>query len=237
MLHGGGYVFGSHRSHRALAARLSAAGQSRVFVADYRLAPKHPFPAAADDALTAYRWLLASGVASDRIALVGDSAGGHLVSCLLGDLRRLGIPGPAAAVLMSPALDLTGDDAAARDGLSSDPVLSPTYGRKCFQAYLGDAAPTNPRVDVFAADKAEWPPTLIQVGDTECLLGDAERLTAALGEAGVDCELQVWPGQVHVFQAFARKLPEAREAIEYAGAFIRDHLPTADLDGDARPAA
>lgn len=224
LLHGGGYVLGSDRSHRGLAANLSAASRTPVLIPAYRRAPEHPFPAAADDALLAYQSLLDAGFRGEQVALAGDSVGGHLAACLLSDMGRLGLPMPAAVVLMSPALDLTGEAATARDQEQRDPILSPAYGRQCLSAYLGKTAPTDPRLDVFAGTMRTWPPTLIQVGDTECLLADAQRLAALLEAAGVPHELQVWPGQVHVFQALARHLPEARSAIGYAGEFLYGRL-------------
>lgn len=220
-LHGGGYVFGSSRSHFGLVKRLSSASGLAAFLVEYRRAPEHPFPAAADDVLAAYQALLDRGVDPARIAVAGDSVGGHLVSSLLGDLHRLGLPMPAAAVMFSPALDPTGAGAKQRNLAMRDPVISPAYGLKCLHAYLRDTEVSHPRVAVLDADLTGWPPVLIQVGDTECLLGDSERMAEALASAGVPCELQVWPGQVHVFQALARYLPEARAAIAHAGDFLR----------------
>ncbi|HTK63756.1 MAG TPA: alpha/beta hydrolase [Pseudonocardia sp.] len=224
-LHGGGFVFGSPRSHRGLAYRLSAASGLAAFVPYYRLAPEHPFPAAADDVLAAYRVLLDRGVSPERIALAGDSVGGHLVASVLVDAVREGLPLPAAAVMMSPALDCTGAGLAARDAVRRDPMLSHTFGTGCGLAYLGSTPSSHPRLDVLGAAKVGWPPLLIQVGDTEVLLGDAQRMHRSATGAGVACELQVWPGQVHVFQAFARFVPEARAAITEVGGFLRRHVP------------
>ncbi|MEU4812922.1 alpha/beta hydrolase [Nocardia fluminea] len=222
-LHGGGYVLGSPRAYRSLALRLSAASGTAVFVPKYRLAPEHPFPAAADDALDAYRALIASGVAPDRLALAGDSAGAHLVCTLLGDISRSGLPMPAGAVLMSPALDWTGSSATARDAIERDPLVSPRYGAKCGHAYVGGNV-ANPRLALLDAELASWPPILIQVGGTECLRDDATRLADTLSAAGVPCELQVWPGQVHVFQGLAAVVPEARAAIAAGGRFLAGRL-------------
>lgn len=221
-LHGGGYVFGSSRSHRGLAYRLSAAAGVPVFLSDYRRAPEHPFPAAADDALAAHRALL-ERFPAPRITIAADSVGGHLAASLLGDLRRLGLPLPAAVALFSPALDVAAAEVVERDRLARDPFLSPAYGLRCADAYLGDTPRDHPRIAVLEADKTGWPPVIIQVGGTECLLADAQRLAAALHTAGVPCELQIWPGQVHVFQSFGW-LPEARTAVRYAGEWLRTHL-------------
>jgi epsilon-lactone hydrolase len=226
-LHGGGLVFGSPRSHYGLAKRLSAASGHDVYLLDYRLAPEHPFPAAPDDVLVAYRALLGQGYPPARIAIAGDSAGGTLVAALLNDIKAQGLPMPAAALMWSPAFEVGFPSALARDKESRDPVLSPSYGRRCYLAYIGDADPADPRIDTLAADKRGWPPVLIQVGGTECLLADAELMAESLRAVGVPHELQVWPGQVHVFQCLARFVPEGRHAIAYAGEFLRTALVSA----------
>lgn len=226
-LHGGGYVVGSPRSHHRLAYRLSAATGVPVFVADYRRAPEHTFPAAADDALAAYRAMLESFPAG-RIALAADSVGGHLAASVLVDVARLDLARPAAVALFSPALDFTAARTVELDRLTRDPFLSPSYGLRCAAAYFADTPREDPRVSVFDADLAGWPPALIQVGGTECLRGDAAALADALGAVNVPCELQIWPGQVHVFHGFGW-IPEARAAVRYAGEWLRTHLtPTSE---------
>jgi monoterpene epsilon-lactone hydrolase len=220
-LHGGGFVFGSTRTHRHLVAAVSASCGLPAFLVDYRRAPEHPFPAAADDAVAGYRWLLDQGFPPHKIVVVGDSAGGHLTAGLLADLNRKRIPMPAAAVLFSPFLDLTGDGLDARDAARRDPFVPPARARECGLTYAGSFAMTHRRLNVLAGNKRRWPPMLIQVGDTECLLGDSERLAAALRSAGAHCELQIWPGQVHVFPAFFPLIPEGRAAIRYVGKFLR----------------
>lgn len=230
-IHGGGFVFGSLRSHRDLVGRLSAASGLAAFFVDYRLAPEHPFPAAADDVLAAYRLLLHEGIEPGRIVLAGDSVGGALVGSLLHDMQRLGLPAPAAIHLMSPALDVTATRALPLDALRRDPMLSPQYGLRCADSYLAGTSSAHPRIAVLDQDKRDWPPVLIQVGDTECMLGDAEALAASLSAAGVEHDLQVWPGQVHVFQAF-RFLPEARAAVAHAGEFLRQQATRGDATPD-----
>ena len=220
-LHGGGFVFGSHKTHRHFVAALSLASGRPAFLVDYRRAPEHPFPAAADDALAAYRWLLASGYRPDQIVVAGDSAGGHIVASLLADLSRRRVPMPAAAVLFSPFLDLTCAELDDRDAVRRDPFVPPERARECGRTYAGEVAPDSRRLDVLSAPKRRWPPLLIQVGDTECLLGDSERMAESMRAAGGHCELQVWPGQVHVFPAFYPVLPEGRAAIRYVGDFLR----------------
>lgn len=232
-VHGGGFVFGSLRSHREVVRRLSAASGFAAFFVDYRLAPEHPFPAAADDVLAAYRLLLNEGIDPRRIVLSADSVGGSLVGGLLHDVQRLGLPMPAAVHLMSPALDVTASRALPRDSARRDPMLSPQYGLRCADSYLAGESPEHPRVAVLDQEMRRWPPVLIQVGGTECMQGDAEALAASLAEAGVEQELEVWPGQVHVFQAFTF-LPEARAAVTRAGKFLRDHVTRGDAAPDRR---
>lgn len=229
-LHGGGFVFGSGVSHRASAYHLSRKTGLPVLLPHYRLAPKAAFPAAADDCLHAYRTLLDKGVPAEKIRVIGDSAGGHLVSCLLGDIRRAGLPMPAAAALISPLLDLSCEAAIERDRLFRDPFVPPRYMLESAQAYLRDTPPSASRVDVLGADKAGWPPVLIQVGGTECLQPDSERMYASLRAAGVDARLQVWPGQVHVFPLFGNAIPEGRAAF----GCVADFLRSTELPADAQ---
>lgn len=221
-LHGGGFVFGSLRTHKHLVGALSAATGRPAFLVEYRRAPEHPFPAAADDALAAYRWLLRTGHTPESITVMGDSAGGHMVAGLLADLSRRRLPMPGAAVLFSPFLDLTCAELVDRDRVRRDPFVPPKRAMECGRTYAGEYALTHSRLNVLRASKRRWPPVLIQVGDTECLLGDSERMAESLRASGVHCELQVWPGQVHVFPAFYPLLPEGRAAIAYVGQFVRD---------------
>jgi monoterpene epsilon-lactone hydrolase len=220
-LHGGGFLFGGLRTHRHLVAALSAAGAAPALLLDYRRAPEYPFPAAADDAVAGYQWLLDQGFAPDKIVVLGDSAGGFLTASLLADLHRRRLPMPAAAVLFSPFLDLTAADLAERDIARRDPFIPPARAVEAGLAYAGQFALTHRRLNVLHGNKRRWPPVLIQVGDTECLLGDSKRLCEAITAANGHCELQVWPGQVHVFPAFYPLIPEGRLAIRYVGNFLR----------------
>lgn len=231
-LHGGGFVFGSLRTHKHLVAALSGATRRPAFLVNYRRAPEHPFPAAADDALAAYRWLLSAGHSPESITVMGDSAGGHLVAGLLADLSRRRLPMPAAAVMFSPFLDLTCAELADRDQVRRDPFVPPKRALECGQSYAGGFSLTHTRLNVLRANKRRWPPVLIQVGDTECLLGDSERMTESIRSAGVHCELQVWPGQVHVFPAFYPLIPEGRAAISYVGEFVREFAGGIAADQD-----
>ncbi|MGW5051079.1 alpha/beta hydrolase [Actinokineospora sp. NPDC004072] len=226
-LHGGGFVLGSLRTHRHLAAAISVATGLPVLLLAYRKPPAHPFPAAADDALAAFHWLRDQGYPADRIAVMGDSAGGHIAAGLLGDLTRARARMPGAAVLFSPFLDLTCAGLDERDAACRDPYIPPARAREVAAHYAGEHPLSHPRLSVFRGSKRRWPPMLIQVGDTECLLGDAERMAAVITAAGAHCELQVWPGQVHVFPAFHALIPEARAAIGYVGEFVRSALATA----------
>lgn len=220
-LHGGGFTFGSPNSHRGLAWSMSKRTGRPVFLPHYRLAPEHRYPAAADDCLAVYRTLLDKGFPADRIVVSGDSAGGHLTACLLDDLVRLDLPAPSHAVFFSPWLDLSGDSSFTRDKLRRDPFLSPNGILACRYAYLGERDPGENRIAVLKNDKKGWPPALIQVGDTECLLEDSRQLAASLAQAEIRHELQEWPGQIHVFQAFGNAIPEARQAFRYVAEFVR----------------
>lgn len=219
-LHGGGFMVGSARSHTALAARLSAASDARICLPDYRLSPEHPHPAGADDALATYRGLLAEGVDPARLVVAGDSAGGHLAAGLVNDVIRAGLPGPAAVVLLSPVIDPTSARAMARDNRRRDPVLAVPFWEPAIRAHFGGGGIRDPRTTPLDGVDRRWPPTFIQVGTRECLLDDARAFAAALKNAGVHCELQVWPGQVHVFQILAGLVPEANAAITEIARFL-----------------
>ncbi|HET7735262.1 MAG TPA: alpha/beta hydrolase [Nocardioidaceae bacterium] len=220
-LHGGGFVVCGPDTHKGLVSGLCKTSQSSALLIDYRLAPEHPFPAAADDALTAYQMLLSRGYSPSNITLGGDSAGGHLVTRLLADLDERGLPMPAGAVLFSPFLDLTAKRAQQQDKVRRDPFIPPKAAVWAGKKYAGKLSPGDSHLDVQSKDKRRWPPVLIQVGDTECLLPDSERLARALTRAGVPVTLQVWRGQVHVFQAFPSVVPEAKTAVREAGQFLR----------------
>lgn len=223
-LHGGGFILGSLRTHRHLAAAVSAATGLPVLLLRYRRAPEHPFPAAADDVLAAFHWLIDQGHAPHRIVVAGDSAGGHLAAGLLAELTRARRPMPGAAVLFSPFLDLACGELDERDARRRDPYIPPGRAREVALHYAGAHGVDHPRLAVLRGSKRRWPPTLIQAGDTECMLGDSERLAAAMRAAGAHCELQVWPGQVHVFPAFYPIVPEGRLALDHVGAFVRGAL-------------
>jgi len=220
-LHGGSYVLGSIATHRALAARLAAACGARALLVDYRLAPEHPFPAALDDAIGAYRWLLARGTDPRRIVLAGDSAGGGLAAATLVALRDAGDPLPAAAVLLCPWVDLEGTGPSLATNAAADPMVDRDGLLRAAAAYLGGVDPRTPLAAPLHADLAGLPPMLIQVGKSEALLDDAVRFAARARAAGVDARLEQWDEMVHVWQAFAPLVPEAGAALVQIGAFVR----------------
>ncbi len=224
-LHGGGYELGSVRSDGELAVRLGRAGGMRMLFPEYRLAPEHPFPAAIDDVLAAWRWLRADqGLSARSMAVAGDSAGGGLAVALLVALRDAGEDLPAAATLMSPTVDLTSSGLSMTERADQDPISTPAMLRQFAADYLAGADPRTPLASPLFAALAGLPPLLIQVGTADLLLSDAERLAAAATEAGVDVTLQVGEGLPHVYQLLLGT-PEAAAATEQIGKFLRARVP------------
>lgn len=221
-LHGGGYVACSPATHRPITAGLARLSGWRVFAPDYRLAPEHKFPAALDDAVAAYRWLLAGGVSPGALAVAGDSAGGGLTLALLLRLRDGGLPLPACAVCFSPWTDLTasGDSIRANDGKCA--MFRPENMAPAARGYLGDQSPRNPYASPVFGDYAGMPPLLLQVGATELLLDDSRRVHAKALDAGGVSRLQVFDGAFHVWQMLDGIVPESRTALRAAAGFIRD---------------
>jgi monoterpene epsilon-lactone hydrolase len=224
-LHGGGYVMGSLNTHRDLMGRISRAAQARVLGLDYRLAPEHPFPAAVDDSVAGYRFLLEQGLRPTRIAIAGDSAGGALTLAILIAGRDAGLAMPAAAVCLSPMIDLefTGESMKTRKDV--DPIFSPDGIGLLGKAFLAGTNPRTPLASPLYADPKGFPPLLIQVGDHEVLLDDSTRFALRARAAGVQVKLEVWPEMIHRFQSYASVLPEAQQAIEGIGKFIREQIP------------
>jgi epsilon-lactone hydrolase len=223
-LHGGGYVLCSVSTHRDLISRMARAAGMRALGLDYRLAPEHPFPAAVEDAATAYRWLVSHGTAPEHIAIAGDSAGGGLTLATLVALRDAGDPLPAAAVCLSPWVDLEGTGPAFAAKAAVDPFVNKGMTEFLAQQYLAGRDPRTPLAAPLYADLHGLPPLLIQVGTAEILLDDATRIADRAKAAGVDASLEVWDDMIHVWQLFAPLLPEGQQAIERIGAFIREHL-------------
>jgi acetyl esterase/lipase len=196
-----------------------------VLVPAYRLAPEHTFPAALQDGLTSYRWLLRQGTPACRIALVGDSAGGGLCLAVAVSLRMAGEPLPGALLLLSPWTDLTFSGESNRSRKAMDPIFGRnSLGAGFAPAYLGMDSPTNPLISPLFADLTGLPPTLIQVGTHEVLYDDATRLSASLKSCGVHADLQVWEGMWHVFQIFTPWVPESHQAVLSLGSFIRENI-------------
>ncbi len=226
-VHGGGYVIGSIASHRHLVAALARAAGTRALSLNYRLAPEHPFPAAVEDALAGYRFLLASGFAPGKIAVAGDSAGGGLTVATLVAAREAGLPQPACGFCISPWVDLEGLGASMTTKAAVDPMVQKEGLGGMAAAYLNGAAPRTPLAAPLHADLKGLAPLLIQVGSAETLLDDAVRLAAAAAAADVDVRLESWPGMIHVWHFFHTMLGEGREAIATAGAYIRARMDMA----------
>jgi monoterpene epsilon-lactone hydrolase len=235
-LHGGAFIIGSPNLYRHLTWRIASAARAHVLAVDYRLAPEHPFPAALEDAFTAYNWLIARGTDPRRIAVMGDSAGGGLIFSLMLRLRDEGHPLPAAAVALSPWTDLALTGASLRVNTLRDPMLSADDPPLFVNDYLAGADPRTPYVSPLYGDPTGLPPTIIQVGSDEVLRDDAVRMAECLRAAGCQVELEIWPRMPHVWHAFVPLIPEARRAIERIGAFIREKTGYETVAPLARPA-
>ncbi len=219
-LHGGGYVIGSIKSHRYLMQNVSRHSGARTLGIDYRLAPEHPFPAAIEDACTAYQWLLGEGFAPGRIAIAGDSAGGGLTLATLLRLRDEGVALPAAGVLISPWADLTGQADAVRTRAASDPMVKPDGLFSLARHYLRDTDPRNPLASPVFADLTGLPPLLIHVGGREILYDDSVTVAANAAKGKVPVALVDEPELFHVWHAFAPMLDEGQRAIEQIGGWL-----------------
>ncbi len=222
-LHGGGFVVGSARATAHLPAALLRHLDGRAVSLDYRLAPEHAFPAAPDDCLAAYRELLDSGVEPRRLVIAGDSAGAALAVVTMMRARDAGLPMPAAAVLFSPAVDLTLSGASMRSKDGVDPFFAPADLEWLFDRYLAGGDGAAPEASPVFADLTGLPPLLIQVGSSELLLDDAVRLAGRAGADEVEVTLEVAPRQPHVFQLDAESA-EAAAALERAGRFLATRL-------------
>jgi acetyl esterase/lipase len=223
-LHGGGYSIGSVNTHATMVSSIARAAKARAFAIDYRLAPEHPFPAAVDDAVAAYRWLLEQGIDPQSIVIGGDSAGGGLVAATVLALRDAGDPLPGAAVLLSPWTDLAGTGESQKTRAELDPMIPAFEGvSPMAEWYLGGRSATEPLISPLYADLHGLPPTLIHVGDHEVLLSDSTRFAEKAQAAGVDVTLKVWDEMIHVFQFFPM-LPEGQEAIAEIGEWVRSKV-------------
>ncbi len=222
-LHGGGYVIGSINTHRALAGRISRAAQAKVLLIDYRLAPEYPFPAAVEDSVAAYRYMLAQGLSPARIAVSGDSAGGGLAIAALVAIKDAKLKMPAAGVPISPWVDMEAIGESMTTRASADPIVQKPGLLQMAAAYLGGQNPRTPLAAPLYADLSGLPPLLIHVGGAETLFDDAARIAERARKAGVAVSLEPWENMIHVWHAFAPMLDESQQAIDRIGAFIREH--------------
>lgn len=221
-LHGGAYVTGGLASHTGLAAQFAHHAAACTWLLDYRLAPEHPHPAAVDDALAAYRALLAQGAQPSRVSIAGDSAGGGLTLATVLAIRDAGLPMPGAIALVSPWTDLTLSGRSMEGKLESDPMLAPPWLDWAAGQYCANTVRTHPTASPLFADFSGLPPMIVHVGSDEVLLDDALQLAPRAKSAGVACTLRVFEGLWHVFQAQAGLIPEADESLREMGAFLRE---------------
>ncbi|HEV2706962.1 MAG TPA: alpha/beta hydrolase [Pyrinomonadaceae bacterium] len=226
-MHGGGYVSCSAATHRPITAALARLSGRRVFSLDYRLAPEHRYPAALDDALAAYRWLLRQErLRPEAIALCGDSAGGGLVLATLLRARDEGLPAPSCAVCFSPWTDLAGTGASVRSNDGRCAMFRTENVGEFASVYLGEASPREPYASpAYATNFAGLPPVLLQVGSTELLLDDARCVHAKILEAGGVSRLEVYEDVFHCWQMLDGIIPESRAALLSAIRFIDEHAP------------
>ena len=221
-IHGGGYVGCSPATHRPITAGLARRAHRRVFAVDYRLAPEHRFPAALDDCVAAYRWLLNSGVAPASLALAGDSAGGGLVLATLVRLREQGVPMPASAACFSPWTDLAGTGESLQRNNGRCAMFYPENIGEFAGAYLADASPQNAYASPVFADLSGLPPLLLQVEASELLLDDSRRVHEKVVRAGGVSRLAIFEGVFHCWQMLDRVMPEAGLALQQAADFMND---------------
>ena len=219
--HGGGYCSGSILSHRRMVTEAGRAARIRTLAIEYRRAPEHPYPAAHDDAMAAWRFLQSHGIAADRIAIGGDSAGGNLSLSLIHRLRAAGEPLPACVWLVSPWTDLTMSGATLETKDAIDPIIHKTYLDELAEAYVPASMDRkDPLISPLFASFCGFPPVLIQVGSAETLLSDATRLAEAAGSADVDVTLEIWPHMIHAWPVWNAGLEDGRRALAKAGEFI-----------------
>ncbi|MFN8527348.1 MAG: alpha/beta hydrolase [Anaerolineae bacterium] len=217
-LHGGAFIFGLTSMHRQMVARLAQTMGIRALMVDYRLAPEHPFPAALDDCVTTYRWLLEQGISASQIVIAGDSAGGNLTLTTLMKLRDSGDPLPAAAACLSPVADLT-----ERADHDRDPLLNPRAMQFATRSYI---AQTEARTSLISPVFGDWkglPPLLIHAGEDEILRVDAIHVEALAKAAGVDVRLEVYPRMWHVWQLYPT-LPQAVQSLNDIAQFLKAHV-------------
>lgn len=221
-VHGGGYVFGSLVSHGGTVGELARSGNCCALQVDYRLAPEHPFPAAVEDACTAYRYLVKAGTAPEKITIMGDSAGGGLAIAAFVTLRDAGDAGPGAIVCLSPWVDLEGTGESVKTRAAVDPMVNPDMLHGIAATYLNGHDAKAPTASPIHANLNGLPPLLIQVGEREVLYSDSEALATKAKIAGADVTFEEWPEMIHVWHLFYPMLTEARDAIKRVGEFVQE---------------
>jgi len=222
-IHGGGFVCGDIVSYDLVARRLAVESGAAVFSVDYRLAPEHPFPAAVEDAVAGYRYLLGRGIAPGRIAIAGDSAGGGLVVAAMVAIRDAGLAQPGCGWCISPWVDMAASGETMTSRAAADPTVQKAGILDMARLYLNGADPRSPLAAPVYANLRRLAPLLIQVGAAETLLDDSLRLAKVAGAADVYVELQVWPEMIHVWHLFHPELNAGRRALKDGGAFVRAH--------------
>jgi acetyl esterase/lipase len=227
-LHGAGFVACSIKTHRSLAVNIAHAAHARALILEYRLAPEHPYPAANQDCLSAYRWLLSEGVPAEQVIVAGDSSGGCLSLSLLLKVRDLGLPLPALGICLSPVTDLAMRGESYANNARSDLMLERAHLAYWFGLYLGDHDPRDPQVSPLYAELHGLPPLFIQAGSAELLLSDSLHFTERARAAGVEVTLEILEGGQHVQQLTASLLPEGRQAISQIGRFVEQQLHQRD---------
>jgi acetyl esterase/lipase len=221
LLHGSGYIGCSPKTHRGFASYISRYSRLPVFAPRYRLAPEHPFPAADDDAFAAYRWLLDQGYDAAEIALVGDSAGGHLAIALTVRAHAENLPAPAALALFGPLIDPSFKTAMA-DARTQYSPIDPDVGRRFLALYVGSHDIDDPRLSLLHGPVTELPPIQLHYGTLEVMRAEAELFAARVNRAGGSCQQFVWPNLVHGYWLLPRLVPESMESLRIAGQFVHD---------------
>lgn len=225
--HSGGYILGSAHGYRSFGGYLSLATNAKVLVVDYRLAPDHAHPAAVEDALAVYRWLLAEGYSAGRITLCGDSGGGGLALVALQQIRDAHLPLPACTVAISPLADFTASGESRITNMPIDPLVTTDLLEAMAQTYCGDKDRRDPMLSPLFGDWSGLTPVLVLAGEIEAMRDDGKLCAEAAARAGVDARYLEGKGMVHIWPVYADRLPEAREALTEIGDFVRRNMGAA----------
>lgn len=223
-LHGGGYQICSPYTHQSLVYQMVKDVAAHAVIVDYRMAPEFPYPTPVHDAVSGYRWLLEAGHGPEDIIIGGDSAGGGLTLATMLSLKNEGLPLPKAAVVLSPWTDLEGTGDSLTNSAHKDVMISAAGLRLWARDYLQGAHPRNPLASPLYGDLTGLPPLMIEVGQNEVIRDDSVRLYEKARAQGVEVSLKVWPDMLHVFQAFHRFIPEAKESLADIGQFLHKHF-------------